>query len=119
MQGLAVLLLEDNFIVALEAEDLLRGFGAASVAVISTVANGLQAITQARPDFAMLDINLGTETSHPVARRLDELAVPYVVVSGYGEDFNRADGPKVATVTKPFDRDLIRTAIAQTLGARA
>ncbi|MDQ6647797.1 MAG: GAF domain-containing protein, partial [Pseudomonadota bacterium] len=79
-----VLLVEDNMIIALESEDLLLTLGAESVLVASTVAEALRLVEMETPTFALLDINLGTEMSWPVALRLRELGVRYAFATGYG-----------------------------------
>ena len=80
-----VLLVEDNMIIALEAEDMLRRLGVASVRAARGVADAMALINQRGPDFALLDVNLGDETSFPVADRLAESGAPFAFVSGYGE----------------------------------
>ncbi len=82
----AVLLVEDNIIIALDAERMLAKMGAAQVDVAGSVAEALTSISSHQPDFAVLDVNLGGETSFAVATRLQELGVPHVFATGYGED---------------------------------
>ncbi len=82
----AVLLVEDNIIIALDAEEMLAKMGATQVDVAGSVAEALTSIGSHQPDFAVLDINLGGETSFAVANRLQKLGVPHVFATGYGED---------------------------------
>lgn len=82
----AVLLVEDNIIIALDAEEMLVKLGATQVDVASSVAEALASIGSRQPDFAVLDVNLGGETSFAVASRLQKLGVPHVFATGYGED---------------------------------
>ena len=82
----AVLLVEDNIIIALDAEEMLAKMGATQVDVAGSVAEALASIAGRQPDFAVLDVNLGGETSFAVASRLQELGVPHVFATGYGED---------------------------------
>jgi light-regulated signal transduction histidine kinase (bacteriophytochrome) len=58
-----VLILEDNLIVALEAEDLLRSLGAASIIAVSTIAAAADVCEKTSIHFAVLDVNLGFENS--------------------------------------------------------
>jgi PAS domain S-box-containing protein len=37
-------------------------------------------------DAALLDINLGSETSEPIARKLADSGIPFIVVSGYSRE---------------------------------
>ncbi|TYC53402.1 GAF domain-containing protein [Rhodobacterales bacterium] len=112
----AVLIVEDNLIIAMDAEDIFRGLGTEEVSVVATVDAAYEEIdSRERPfDFALLDINLGSETSYGIASRLLEMNVPFAFASGYGED---VDGPKelmeVFRISKPYDKDTI-TSLFQT-----
>lgn len=83
-----VLLVEDNIIIALEAEDVLLSLGADSVVVASGVTEALRLLALETPSFALLDINLGAEMSWPIASRLRELGVRYAFATGYGDDID-------------------------------
>lgn len=85
LAGRSVLLLEDSLIIALDAEDLLRRLGAQHVRTESSAPGAIAAIELNPPDIAVLDINLGDHTSAPVASRLEELAIPFIFATGYGE----------------------------------
>jgi CheY-like chemotaxis protein len=80
-----VLLVEDSLIIAMDAEDILVRLGAETVATASTVPQALSELGHVRPIVAILDINLGTETSLPIADRLKTLGVPFLFATGYGE----------------------------------
>lgn len=109
--GGRALVVEDNMIVAMEAEDILRELGFGQTESVASVATALQQIEAARPDFALLDVNLGRESSFPVADRLSELGVPFVFATGYGD--NAAVPPAHAErprLSKPFNADSFRQA---------
>ena len=80
-----VLLVEDNMIIALDTEDMLRRLGVLSVRPARGVADAMRLIDQQAPDFALLDVNLGDETSFAIADRLAAGGAPFAFVSGYGE----------------------------------
>ena len=79
------LLVEDSMIIALDAEEALLRLGVGRVTVASSVAVALDAIRDDRPDVALLDYNLGDESSESIAAALDAMAVPYWFVTGYGD----------------------------------
>ncbi len=116
LEGRQVLLLEDNLIVALEAEDLLRALGAASVIAVSSTAGAIDLCNSNSFNFAVLDINLGFENSLQFADRLRREKVPFVFASGYG-DHQIAGESRISelVVAKPYDRDSLNSAIALTL----
>jgi CheY-like chemotaxis protein len=116
LNGRAVLLLEDNLIVALEAEDMLRGLGAASIHTASTVAMAARFVASITPDFAVLDVNLGFETSLEFAATLRELEIPFIFASGYGDNIDIGGANSaVITISKPYDRDNLTLAVVRTL----
>ena len=115
--GLSVLLLEDNLIVALEAEDLLRAMGASSVVAVSSIAAAVNVCQTTSIDFAVLDINLGFENSLEFAAFLRGANTPFVFASGYGEQEVSGESrvPEL-TVAKPYDLESLCNAIVVTLG---
>lgn len=84
LEGRRVLLVEDSLIIALDAEDILARLGG-EVMTASTVEGALDLIDAERPALAVLDINLGDQSSFTVADRLNELGIPFVFATGYGE----------------------------------
>jgi light-regulated signal transduction histidine kinase (bacteriophytochrome)/CheY-like chemotaxis protein len=116
LAGFSVLLLEDNLIVALEAEDLLLSLGAASVVAVSTIAAAIKVRETTSIDFAMLDINLGFENSLGFAASLRAEKTPFLFASGYGEQKKVGESLLAElTVAKPYDREALQSAIALTL----
>jgi light-regulated signal transduction histidine kinase (bacteriophytochrome) len=108
-----VLLVEDNIIIALGAEDVLIELGADKVLVASGVGEALRLLAVQTPSFALLDINLGIEMSWPVASRLRELGVRYAFATGYGEDIEfPVEHAHASVIAKPYTKD----AIARVLG---
>jgi len=106
------LLVEDNLIIALDGEMHLRSAGAEDVLVASTVKEGLRLIDEFEPDFAVLDLNLGHETSLPVARRLAEKGIPFAFATGYGDASNLSEEFSTApVVTKPYGAASLATAL--------
>ncbi|WP_422031010.1 HWE histidine kinase domain-containing protein [Reyranella sp.] len=107
-----VLIVEDNMIIALDAESSILRAGIETVRVASSVAQAMRAIATRPPEFALLDINLGRETSFAVAEHLDSLGIPFVFTTGYGEDI--AFPPKllgVPRIRKPYTGDALLMAM--------
>ena len=69
-----VLLVEDNMIIALDTEETMLKLGVKTVRIASGVADALKAIEERAPDFALLDVNLGAETSFEIAEALTQLS---------------------------------------------
>ncbi len=115
-----VLLVEDNVIIALDAEDMLMSLGAERVTVASNVADALRAIALETPSFALLDINLGHETSWPVAARLRKLGVRHVFATGYGRGLDfPLEHRLTPSITKPYSAETISMAAGEAMNASA
>lgn len=98
-----VLLVEDSLLIAMDTEDVLLGFGVGEVRLASSVDHALAEIGRQAPDFAVLDLNLGSETSLPIARELQRLGVPFVFATGYGEKaMLDPDLKGVEVIVKPY-----------------
>jgi CheY-like chemotaxis protein len=83
--GRRILLVEDEYVIAMEMERWLRGAGAEVIGPVSNVEHALDRIaTEANSlDAAILDVNLGHgERVYPIADRLDALGVPYLFATG-------------------------------------
>ena len=109
-----VLVVEDNMIIALDAEVLMEELGAKTVSLASSVDHALRLIESTEFGFALLDVNLGSETSVAIAEKLLSKGVPFTFATGYGEtDALRRQFPNAPAIQKPYDIDDIRGAIAQ------
>ncbi len=98
-----VLLVEDSPIIAMNTEALLRELDVADVQTAVCVADAIALIEQVRFDLAILDFNLGNETSVAIAERLSADAVPIVFASGYDEDLDLpASLGEVRILKKPY-----------------
>lgn len=78
-----VLVVEDEFLLALDLEHLLRQHGFRVLGPAATVAEALRLLTGATPDVALLDVNLRGEPVTPVAEALRAWGVPFALASAY------------------------------------
>ena len=109
-----VLLVEDSMLIALDAEDSLLASGAGEVVIAGNVRAALAAIDEALPDYAVLDYNLGDESSEPVARALAAAGVPFCFATGYGDALERmSERPPCGVLTKPYSTQDIAEALAR------
>jgi CheY-like chemotaxis protein len=100
------MVLEDDFIIALDLRATLRRLGVAETKTVSSVRQALAAIEADAPDFALLDVNLGRSTSFPVADALAERDIPFAFVTGYGDDADVLGRfARRPVLRKPFDRN--------------
>jgi len=103
-----MLVLEDNMIIALDLEDMLTRLGVKQVTVTSSVAQALEALAEESPPFAILDVNLGLETSFPVADALQAAGVPFAFGTGFGDSAAFPDRFRDAPVLqKPYSAESV------------
>jgi PAS domain S-box-containing protein len=79
----AILVVEDEPLVAMEIAGVLKRGGFEIVGPARTLFQGLELLRAKGCDAAVLDINLGKETSELVALELKERGTPFVALSGY------------------------------------
>ena len=81
-----VLLVEDEPLLAAELASDLSHAGFQVFGPASSAARALKLIDDTGCDAAVLDVNLGKETSEAVALALREKRTPFVVLSGYSSE---------------------------------
>lgn len=93
--GRRILVVEDEYLIAIELKRWLQEAGADVVGPVAGVEQALDLIEDdGAPDVAVLDINLGAgETVGPVADRLAALGVPFLFATG---DVRRRNNPSYA-----------------------
>ena len=114
--GFRILVVEDEMLVAMDLEAILRDDGYAVLPPVPDVDRALAQIDAAAPDAAVLDRNLRDRSSAPIARALLARRVPFVVLSGY--DGTRQIEPELADaryLRKPVTPDELLSALADAL----
>jgi len=101
-----ILIVEDDLILALDMQEAALRLGVAVARTASSVAEALDMIAARAPDFALLNVSLGSESSLAIADPLDALDVRFGFVTGYGAHAPQllrfADRPKLI---KPYTAD--------------
>lgn len=78
-----ILIVEDEPVIATAIAESVAGAGFEVVGVAGSVEQAMGIIEHSGCDAAILDVNLGAETSEPIASRLSAWHIPFVIVSGY------------------------------------
>ena len=116
LEGLTVLVVEDETIVSFMIEDMLAELGAAEVRHAGGVAAALRLIEARPPDAAVLDVNLGGEPVHAVAERLAAAGVPFLFATGYGRQGVPPPWADRPVIQKPFPTEALAAAMRKVLG---
>ena len=111
---LRILVVEDEGLIALNLELILRRFGCDIVGPISEVDDIVGAATTHRPDGAFLDVNLRGRKVFDVLPEMMGLGVPCVLSSGYDDPMLfPAAFRNMPRIAKPFDETALRRACAE------
>lgn len=115
LEGVRVLVVEDEVLVAMTVEDMLADLGCE---VTASAGNVDEAISVARAggfECALLDVRLRDKDVFPVAEILSEQGIPFAFASGYG----RAGLPEAfrsrPIVAKPFQTEDLAAALSTAL----
>ena len=115
LDGLCVLVVEDEAIISFLLEDMLGELGAADVRHAGTVKTALAFLDGHTPDFAVLDVNLGGERVYPVAERLEAKGIRFIFTTGYGKSGIDARWAERPVVQKPFTLEVMTEALKDLL----
>jgi len=110
LTGLRVLVVEDEFLIALELSSILDDLGCIVLGLAATVSDALHFLATDPPDVTLLDINLNGTRTTPVALALTADGLPFIAVTAYASLPEPVfDG--VPTISKPFWPEQVRDAL--------
>ena len=120
IDGLRLLLVEDEFVLALGLADSLADLGAVVVGPVATVEDALTLVQRVPEiDGAVLDVNLGHEVAYPVADALLARGIPFLFATANDRACLPERFAQVPLCRKPFRVDAFRDAVAALRGASA
>ena len=109
LQGLKVLVVEDEMMVSMLIEDMLGDLGCTVVGPASRIEEAFELAKTAEIDCAVLDVNLGGQPIFPLADVLREKGAPFAFATGYGDAGLRDVDKGTPVLQKPFrESDLAR-----------
>jgi CheY-like chemotaxis protein len=116
LAGLSVLLVEDEYLIALDAEQILKDLGVGEVEIIATLDAAEKRAKHGTFDLAVLDVNLNGQVSFPIADTIRKRRIPFVFASGYElRDRCPAGMEDVVCVTKPYTGERLKAALLTAL----
>jgi CheY-like chemotaxis protein len=102
LENLRVLVVEDDYYLAGDAERALRGAGAVVEGPFSSQRQAQDALARQRPDCAMIDINLGSGPSFELAKLLRVQNIPFIFLTGYDQELIPVEFSDVRRLHKPI-----------------
>lgn len=112
-RSLSVLVVEDEFMIALDLELILEQNGHAVLGPASSVETALRLLEDVLPDVALLDLNLRGQLAFPVAVRLQEIDVPIVLSSAY--DVTGIEGGEILAGAENIGKPVAERALLNAL----
>lgn len=113
MNGERILVVEDDFLTALEIARILKGAGSTIVGPAGSFDEALNLATGAAIDAAVLDINLNGHRVYDVAGVLSLRCIPFLFVTGYRLESLPEAFLNVPVMAKPLDPDTLVGAVDQ------
>jgi FixJ family two-component response regulator len=119
LEGLCVLVVEDEFLLALELEALLEQRGCRVLGPVATIDRALAVLAHHRPAAAVLDVNLKGKRATPIAAVLQDRGVPFVLVTGYSDvQLNEPELKGQPRLEKPLNRQKLLRTLERAVQAR-
>lgn|GEM_PF-367928 len=113
-----ILIVEDDPFIAMDLQDTFEEAGYTVLGPVAAVQPGLEIVAEMTPDIAMLDFNLGRETSLPIAEKLEETAVPYIFLSGHADKVVKVGKvSKKRIIAKPFHAESLVARVDRIINA--
>jgi CheY-like chemotaxis protein len=113
-----ILVIEDEAVIALDVADIVRNAGHQVVGIAATEKTAIELAKQHSPHLVLADIQLrgGDSGIAAVNQIMKSMTVPVIFVTGFPERLLTGKQVEPAfVISKPFDPDLLRAAIAQAL----
>lgn len=113
-----VLIIEDESVIALDLENLVRGLGHQIAGTAATKDEAVATARREKPGLVLADINLGEGGSgiDAVTEILRSFDIPVIFVTAYPERLLTGERPEPTyLITKPFLPETVQAAIGQAL----
>ena len=111
----SILVVEDEPLIAMMLEDFLETLGHRVHASCESVGDAVAEAEKGGFDVAILDVNLNGENVWPVARKLREKQIPFVIATGGHVEPPPAEFANAPLIEKPYTVDRVTPALEKAL----
>jgi CheY-like chemotaxis protein len=112
LQGLRVLVVEDESMVCMLMEDMLQDLGCTVVGTVARFDDALKRATNGPAfDVALLDVNLNGKQTFPIAEALAVRGMRFIFATGYGESILPQSLQGGPILQKPFELEALKRAL--------
>jgi CheY-like chemotaxis protein len=114
--GWRILVVEDEAIIAMDIQDILKKLGYSSSEVVHSGEESIEKVAAGHPHLVLMDIKLkgkldGIQAAHQIFEKYN---VPVVYITAYADEntLKRVDGTgRFGYITKPFEETELQTTI--------
>lgn len=119
LAGVCVFVAEDEFLLALDLCDILAQAGAEVLGPARSRDEADAYVAgEFAPDVALLDLNLGGQSSRQIALKLREQGVPVILTTGYDAGDLPEELQDMPVCLKPISAAAVLRAIGRVIGRR-
>lgn len=116
LHGRTILLVEDDYTIAMDLQSAFEDAGATVVGPVGRVDDAMSLVWDVFDiDIAVLDINLHGEFAFCVAQALRERGIPFVFATGYGRKGLPKAFERIPLCEKPLEYELLAATLTHEL----
>lgn len=116
--GPRVLVAEDNALIALDLEEILKGNGCRVIGPSLTVREAISIVDRESIDVALIDFILEDGVASPLAEFLNQKQIPFAICTGRREDELSAHFPSTPILGKPYNPDDVTLVVNSLIASR-
>ena len=113
-----LLVVEDNALIAMDLEEILKSYGCQVVGPSVSVREALSKLDDEDIDVAVVDYQLADGTAASLTKVLDERGIPYAICTGTSEDTISSLYPNTPILGKPYNSEDVSMVVNSLIAAR-
>ena len=117
MNGKRILVIEDEFLIALEIVSALEAAGFGDVEQVDNQEDALRRVGEETWDGIVADANLNGASIERIATLMKQRSIPFVVVTGYGKETLPTSVGDAPVIEKPFSWPHLAQTLIRTIGS--
>ena len=116
MSEISILIAEDDIIIAMDLEQILKSWKY-NVKIVSSGEEAVKESFENKPDLILMDINLKGMNGIEAAKKIKKLSIPIIFISGsnYENSLKTIETSMHAYLSKPFEEELLQNEITSAL----